>query len=200
LTNLLNDITVHTEALERDIADEQRSNAAVLVHPTATRLSSIPDLPSTDSNSSVPNNSSYPVDNNQGVVEYPTTPTSPKNIGSVVRDVGTGIVFASKKTGKKISEINEKYGITQKIGNAANATKNKIVEVNENYHITDKAKGAVIYSYTSIKNANEKYHITKNIAHGCKFAVDKIGSVISKVIKLPSEGNTSPESANLLVV
>jgi hypothetical protein len=204
LSNLLNDITLHTKALERDIEEEkQGSSVAVLIHPTATRLSSIPDLPSTaDSTGSAGSSDLNNVPPEEGTNG---NSSEPKGIGGVIKDVGTEIYSAGKKASKKVSEMNQKYGVTEKIGNAASATKNKIVEVNENYHITENAKKAVVKGYTSIKNANEKYHVTETVARGCRVAVDKIGSVFSKLIKLPSENtgnssNSTSESVNSIAV
>jgi hypothetical protein len=178
LNQLILQITTHTEGIERDI----QKNAGFF-QPTPTRLSNIPDLPPTDldpqQNSSIENS------------EKPNSEELNSQLKGIAVEVGKGIYNTGKKTGKALSEINQKYAVTDRLKYAAVSAKNKINQVNEDYHITQKVKTGITTGYNKAKGINQKYHITDKVANGCRTAAEKVGGAISKVLKMPPDNNTT---------
>eukprot|EP00933_Yihiella_yeosuensis_P014050 TRINITY_DN12745_c1_g1_i1.p1 TRINITY_DN12745_c1_g1~~TRINITY_DN12745_c1_g1_i1.p1 ORF type:complete len:426 (-),score=74.25 TRINITY_DN12745_c1_g1_i1:91-1368(-) len=95
---------------------------------------------------------------------------------SVGARIGQGIHTAASKT----REANQRYGVTEKIGQGAVMAGQGVVtavsktkEANQKYGVTDKIGQGVVTAVSKTREANQKYGVTDKIGQGAVTAVQK---------------------------
>ncbi|CAE7211034.1 unnamed protein product [Symbiodinium natans] len=87
--------------------------------------------------------------------------------------VTSKVAGATVATFQAARDANQKYGVTDKIGEGAKAAYTKARDFEQQHHVTSKVAGATVATFQAARDANQKYGVTDKIGEGAKAAYTK---------------------------
>ena len=87
--------------------------------------------------------------------------------------VTSKLVGATQSAFQAARDTNQKYGVTDKIGEGAKAAYTKARDFEQQHHVTSKVVGATQSAFQAARDTNQKYGVTDKIGEGAKAAYTK---------------------------
>ncbi|CAE7716061.1 unnamed protein product [Symbiodinium sp. CCMP2592] len=87
--------------------------------------------------------------------------------------VTSKVVGATQSAFQAARDTNQKYGVTDKIGEGAKVAYTKARDFEQQHHVTSKVVGATQSAFQAARDTNQKYGVTDKIGEGAKVAYTK---------------------------
>ena len=87
--------------------------------------------------------------------------------------VTSKVVGATQSAFQAVRDTNQKYGVTDKIGEGAKSAYTKARDFEQQHHVTSKVVGATQSAFQAARDTNQKYGVTDKIGEGAKSAYTK---------------------------
>lgn len=93
--------------------------------------------------------------------------------GDAIGDAARAVGVASLAAYSKASEVNTKYGIFDRLKEAASKTAAKASEINAEYHLSDRAAAAAATGVAKVRELDERHQISSTIGSSVTAGITK---------------------------